>query len=234
MAATAGSLTPTTAPLRSGDCLTWPEFERRWLAMPEIRKAELIGGGVVMPPPISDEHGARHFNLVFWLGCYRAATPGVVGSDNATIRLDMRNAPQPDAFLRTLPEFGGRARLDANGYVVGAPDLVAEISVSSIPVDLSAKFELYRANEVLEYIVWRVPDRTIDWFVLRDGQYERLSPDATGVLRSQALPGLWLDPHLIIQDDLPALMELVRHGTASPEHTAFLQRLRQHSNPGNA
>ena len=101
-------------PLRDGDRMTWDEFERRWDAMPEVKKAELLEGVVYMPPPpVSDEHGIPHFDLIGWLAMYRFATPGVVGADNATVRLDMANAPQPDALLRILASHGGHARIDA-------------------------------------------------------------------------------------------------------------------------
>src|SRR5215471_18383554 len=95
--------------LRSGDHLAAAEFERRYDAMPDLKKAELIEGVVYMPSPVSmDEHGAQHFDLVLWLGHYRAFTPGVQGGDNVTIRLDAKNRPQPDACLRVLPAFGGQ------------------------------------------------------------------------------------------------------------------------------
>ena len=55
--------------------------------------------------------------------------------------------------------------------------------------DLHAKLHVYRRNGVREYIVWRVLEREIDWFVLRAGQYERLPVDAQGLLRSQVFPG---------------------------------------------
>jgi hypothetical protein len=96
-------------PLQNGDTLTAEEFERRFDAMPGLKKAELIDGVVYMPPPVSDEdHGVPHFDLIAWLGMYRLATPGVAGGDNSTLRLDRRNRPQPDAYLRILPECGGR------------------------------------------------------------------------------------------------------------------------------
>ena len=74
------------------------------------------------------------------------------------------------------PERGGRARISDDDYVEGAPELVAEISASSVSYDLGKKLQVYRRNGVREYIVWRVQDRQIDWFVLREGQYDRLSP----------------------------------------------------------
>jgi hypothetical protein len=39
-------------PLENGDHLTRDEFERRYEAMPELKKAELIEGEVHMPSPV--------------------------------------------------------------------------------------------------------------------------------------------------------------------------------------
>src|SRR5687768_2368490 len=100
-------------PLRDGDRLTADEFERRYDAMPDLKKAELIDGVVYMPPPVSeDRHANPQFNFIGWLGIYSFATPGVLGADNATIRLDVGNRPQPDAYLRILQEYGGTSQRD--------------------------------------------------------------------------------------------------------------------------
>src|SRR6516165_10699796 len=97
-----------TPPLREGDRLDADEFLRRYEAMPEINKAQLVEGVVFMPSPVSTgDHGGPHFDIIGWLGYYRALTPGVQGADNATVQLDPGNVPQPDVFLRILPEFGG-------------------------------------------------------------------------------------------------------------------------------
>jgi hypothetical protein len=45
-----------------------------------------------------------------------------------------------------------------------------------------------------EYIVWRVADGAVDWFVFRDGSYIPLDPGSDDVIRSEVFPGLWLDP----------------------------------------
>jgi Uma2 family endonuclease len=140
-------------PLQHGERLTRAEFERRYAAMPYVKKAELIEGVVYMPSPVSDAHSGRHFNLNGWLFLYSMFTPGVTGGDNGTLRLDMDNEPQPDGFLRILESHGGQARVDADGYVTGAPELVDEIAVSSASIDLHAKLNVYRRNGVREYVV---------------------------------------------------------------------------------
>lgn len=217
---------PKVLPLENGDRLTRAEFERRYEAMPHLKKAELIEGAVHVPSPVRyTQHGSPHSHIVTWLGTYEAATPGVGGADNTTVRLDLDNEPQPDALLIVLPEHGGQSRIDKDGYIAGAPELVAEVAASSASYDLHAKLNAYRRNGVREYLVWRVLDQEIDWFVLRDGQYEHQSPGADGFLHSAVFPGLWLDPAAVLRGDLATVLAVVQQGIASPEHAAFLRRL---------
>jgi Uma2 family endonuclease len=213
-------------PLENGDVLTRAEFERRYTAMPHLKKAELIEGVVYVPSPVRHRyHGHHHTHLIGWLVQYEAHTPGVEASDNATVRLDLDNEPQPDVLLFIARACGGQARIDTDGYIEGAPELVAEIASSSASYDLHAKLRVYRRNGVREYLVWRVLDQEIDWFVLRAGQYERLPLDAEGLYRSEVFPGLWLDPAALLRGDLATVLAIVQRGLTSPEHAAFMARL---------
>jgi Uma2 family endonuclease len=212
-------------PLRHGDRLSREEFERRYRAMPHVNKAELLEGVVFMPSPVSDDHCQSHFNLIAWLGMYAWSTPGVAGGDNGTLRLGADSDPQPDAFLRIRETHGGRSRLSADRLIEGAPELAAEVAVSSIPVDRNVKLPIYRRHGVQEYLLWRVPDGAIDWWVLRGGGYEPLAPAADGVLRSEVFPGVWLDAAALLRGDLTAVSRIAQQGIASPEHAAFVRRL---------
>jgi Putative restriction endonuclease len=211
--------------LQNGDRLTWPEFERRYRAMPQIKKAELIEGVVYMPSPISIAHATAQFRLINWLGHYAASTPGVLGAGNATLRLDLDNAPEPNAFLSVEASRGGQAKVGEDGYILGAPELVAEVAVSSVSLDLHAKLHVYRRHGVREYVVWRVEDAAIDWFILRDGRYEPLSLNASGLYQSEMFPGLWLDPAALIRGDQARVFEVVQAGLSDPQHAAFVARL---------
>jgi len=114
-------------------------------------------------------------------------TPGVACGDNGTVLLDLDNEPQPDTFMRILPRYGGQSG-DRGDYVEGAPELIAEVAASSASYDLHDKLRAYRRNGVREYVVWRVWDNEIDWFVLREGTYERLAPTADGLYHSEVSP----------------------------------------------
>jgi len=219
---------PTIPPLQNGDRLTAEEFWRRCEAMPSVNKAELIEGVVYMPSPVShDYHGSPHFDLIGWLFLYRMATPGVEGGDNSTLRLDKKSVPQPDGFLMVAPGFGGQATIDSNGYVISGLELAGEISATSASIDLGDKLIGYRRNGIREYVVWRVFDKAIDWFVLRGDQFDRLAPDGNGIYRSEVFPGLWLDPAALVARDVVGMARVAQQGTNSPEHAASVARLQQ-------
>jgi Uma2 family endonuclease len=208
--------------------LTREEFERRYEAMPHVKKAELIEGVVYMPSPVRlNQHGSPHAAVIAWLGVYWAATPGVQVGDNSTVRLDMDTEPQPDACMVVLPKHGGRVQLSKDDYIEGGPDLVAEIAASSASLDLNSKLRVYLRNSVREYLVWRVLDGAIDWFVLRGSQYDRLALTPAGLYQSEVFPGLWLDPAALIGLDLATAFRVLQQGLASPEHATFITELQQ-------
>jgi Uma2 family endonuclease len=84
---------------------------------------------------------------------------------------------------------------------------------------------MYCRHGVREYVVWRVLDQQLDWFVLQGGTFEPLAPDAAGILRSPTFPGLWLDPAALLCGDMQQVLAVVQQGLASPEHVAFVQKL---------
>ncbi|MGC8640592.1 MAG: Uma2 family endonuclease [Isosphaeraceae bacterium] len=218
----------TIPPLENGDRLTRAEFERRYDAMPNLKKAELIEGEVYLASPVRHSyHGTQHGYLVFWIYAYKGRVPHVDGSDNSSVRLDPKNMPQPDCLLFIRQEYGGQVRISDDGYIEGAPDLVAEVASSSVSYDLGKKLEAYRRNGVREYVVWRVLDNQIDWFVNREGKFEHMPPAADGILRSTVFPGLWLDPAALLRGDVNAIFAVVQQGLGTPEHADFIRQLEQ-------
>ena len=213
-------------PLENGDRLTRPEFERRYYAMPELKKAELIEGVVYMASPLRFEpHAEPHGDLIGWLWTYKIATPQIQLGIEPTVILDIDNEPQPDGVLLISPERGGQSRLSKEGYIEGAPELVAEIAASSVSIDLGDKKRAYRRNGAQEYIVWQIFEQKIDWFSLQEGDYIALLPDQEGIIRSQVFPGLWLDLPAMLQGEMQRVLATLQAGMSSAEHQAFIQQL---------
>lgn len=180
-------------PLENGDKLSREEFERRYEAMPHLKKAELIEGIVYMASPLRFEsHGEPHAMIMTWLGLYRATTPGLRLGDNVTVRLGKNHEFQPDAVLFLPQSLGGRALISKDDYIEGAPELVVEISASTSSYDFHTKRRIYEQCGVQECLIWRVYDQEIDWFSLQENQYVVLKPNEQGVIFSRVFPDLVL------------------------------------------
>jgi Uma2 family endonuclease len=214
---------PADPLLEPGDRLSREEFERRYERMPHLKKAELIEGIVYMPSPIrARNHAIPQSDISVWLGVYASETPGVQCADNCTVRLDLDNEPQPDLLLFKLPAKGGQARISADDYIEGAPELVVEIAGSSRAYDLHQKKGAYRRNGVREYLAWITGEQRLVWWELRDGEYQEIVPQSEGLLKSAVFPGLWLDAQALLRGDKKTVLAALRQGLDSPEHGAFL------------
>ena len=124
------------------------------------------------------------------------------------MRLDPFNEPQPDVLLRLEPETDGRSRITSDDYVEGPPELIVEIAASSAAYDLRDKKIVYQRSGVLEYLIWQIYERRLDWFYLHEDEYEPLLPDADGITRSRAFPGLHLDASALLAGDLARLPQV--------------------------
>lgn len=212
--------------LQNGDRLTRDEFERRYQAMPHLKKAELIQGVVYIPSHYGAvRQSSARAEIVGWLGVYSAGTPGVRLGANPTVRLDVDNEPQPDGVMLLDESAGGQSRISDDGYVEGAPEFIAEVAASSASYDVGDKLTAYRRNGVREYLVWRVYDSQVDWYKLTEGEYTPLQPDEAGVLRSEIFPGLWLRVPALLAGDLAAVLAVLQQGLATPAHAAFVESL---------
>jgi Uma2 family endonuclease len=213
-------------PLRNGDHLDQRTFHERYLAMPEGFRAELIGGVVHVSSPATNHHAVYHTKVIYWLEHYSSHTPGTEAMDNGTVILDDENEPQPDGVLRIKEACGGMSRVNEKGYVVGSPELHAEVAYSTEAIDLYEKHDEYAASGVLDYVVVLVREPAVRCFRFEDGTYVDFPADADGVWKSRVFPGLWLNVDALLRLDGPALLRTLEQGLKTPEHAAFVEKLR--------
>ncbi len=221
-----GSSTPfRIPPLENGDYLDQRTFHERYRAMPLDFRAELIEGMVIVPSPTKVPHGQHHTALMACLYLYKAATPGTNAVDNTTTILGDESEPQPDGSLYVLPEFGGQCHL-VDDYLHGPPEWLAEIASSSEAYDLHGKYRDYERAGVREYVVVLLREQAVRGFLLHEGRFKPHAADPDGIYRSLTFPGLWIDCAALLHDDAPAVLATLGQGLQSPEHAAFLLRLR--------
>jgi Uma2 family endonuclease len=161
-------------------------------AMPVSERGEryeLIDGALFVTPAPTWEHQTVSSNLFFPLATYIrsmklgwvVATPGV--------HVDERTYVIPDLVFiaRERRDIIGEANIEAG------PDLVVEIlSPSTRRNDLIVKRTLYSRIGVREYWLVEPETQTVTVLTPESGGYVEVAPTATGIIRSQVLPGLHL------------------------------------------
>lgn len=218
------AITRQPAELREGDRLSSREFLRRWEAMPDLKHAELIDGVVFCKAsPVSRTHSSVHYEMSGWLWSYESLTPGCEGGLDGTWVMGDQDTPQPDLALRIIPDYGGQST-NAGDYNEGAPELIVEVSGSSLSRDLGAKLELYRRAGVREYLTVLLKPQQVIWRQLVRGRYREIAPAEDGLLHSHAFPGLWLDAESVWSKEKP-IRKAVELGVNSAEHAAFVKKL---------
>ncbi len=215
-------------PLEAGARLTRAQFLRRWEAMPNLQKAELIGGIVYLPPPLSRAHAIAHGHIVGWLEVYAALTPGCEPADNGTWLMGKEDTPQPDATMRLLPEYGGQSRVSGL-YPSGAPEFLAEVCLSSTSYDLHPELDLYEKMGVQEYLAVLLYENELRWHILENEAFQLAPAPADGIYRSRIFPGLWLHAPALLDGDMAQVLATLQEGLHNSEHAAFVSRLKNHT-----
>ena len=212
-------------PLEPGDEMTAAEFRRRNAVTSEDLRAELVEGFVYMSAAVRTAHGGPHSLMIGCLEIYCGETPGLDCLADATDRLDDENEPRPDVAAFIEPGYGGRCRIDRQGYLTGGPQFICEIAASTEFLDRGMKRRVYQRHGVEEYLVWRTRREFIETYRLIDGDLVLVDADADGIYRSRIFPGLWLDLAAAVGKDRRRLHRTLREGIETDEHAAFVSRL---------
>ena len=121
--------------------------------------------------------------------------------DNATVRLDLDNEPQPDASLFIDPARGGQARISQDDYLEGAPELVAEVA-SSMPATTCTSSSTSIVAAAFASISFGGCSTGISTGSCSARAYEAMAAGSDDILKSTVFPGLWLDPSALLKGDL--------------------------------
>lgn len=214
-------------PFENGDHMDRKTFHALYEKTPDGFKAELIGGIVHMASPVRWFHAEPHAMLALWLMAYKQKTPGVLVGITPSVYLDETESEvQPDLCLRLPEDAGGRSIRDEGGYIIGPPEVVVEISLSSLPGDLFTKKHDYERYGVQEYLVIDVFRECVHWFVRVKSKFQTLAPSKDRLLKSKVFPGLWLDPKGPFELEPDTITDGLSLGLASPEHAVLIAKLK--------
>jgi Uma2 family endonuclease len=158
------------------------------------KRYEIIGGELIVAPApnVSHQDVVSYLHGSIWRYLQQLPQPlGKIYTGPLDVRLSPHDIVEPDLLFIRQDRLD---ILDSGSYAMGPPDLVVEvISPSSRKTDPGAKLRLYARSGIPEYWLVDPATRKFQLFVLREGRYEE-SPPEDGLLRSEVITGLALDP----------------------------------------
>ncbi len=142
-----------------------------WVRLPDDRtRYEVIDGELYMTPPPSISHQFASVRLLTKMSNFvESRGLGIVFSAPLGVRLPNQPVPvQPDIVFVS----SARKSIIGKEYIEGAPDLVVEIlSPGNWMYDRHEKFRLYQTSGVSEYWIVDYRAKTVEVFVLEEGEF---------------------------------------------------------------
>ena len=136
------------------------------------KRYEIANGVLLLTPSSTGSHQDTIGEVFFHLRSHvKLAGLGLVIQAPFVVELSAKDVFQPDIFVVM------NAHLDRvqEKKVVGAPDLVVEVSASgTVAFDRLTKYDTYEYAGVLEYWIVNLERRTVEIFVLEGDEYRSL------------------------------------------------------------
>ena len=158
---------------------------------------------------------------------YRLSTPGLYVCTNIAIQIDKMNRITPGLiamvnagkFKQCEPNFEDHA-------FHGPPNFVLDVSDSQDEVDYAQRKLLFEHNKVLEYVILYDDDPLkFSWNRLVDRKYVEIQEDQEGLIKSDALPGLWILTKALKTRDWWSVLGGIDQGITRKEHHDFMRAI---------
>jgi hypothetical protein len=180
--------------------------------------------------PVGLYLAAHHVDMTLLLGYYHSKTPGVWLASRPTITLPTGDVIQPHLamLIQFGPCFKRFEKVQPEGLVRGAPQLAVDIAWAIDEVEEERRTAVSAAGGVDEYLLIHHQRRIVHWYRTEGGRPSLVAPDAHGIIKSSALPGLWISVSTI-WDGAGRYREwtqLIDQGVLSHEHAERLRSIR--------
>ncbi|MEL6863402.1 MAG: Uma2 family endonuclease [Bacteroidota bacterium] len=163
----------------------------------EENKTEFINGEVIIQSPVKRDHNIYSGLLYQLINVYVNKNDlGLVGIEKIMVSLT-RNDYEPDIcfFIKEKAQ-----NFESQQSLFPAPDFVVEIiSKKTADRDRGIKYTDYQNHGVEEYWIIHPEEKTVEQYLLQEGQYQLQLKSNNGEIASQAIKGFKI-PILAIFD----------------------------------
>ena len=163
-------------------------------------------------------------DIAMCINYYRLFSPGLYCCIHATVQLDDDTRFCPGVVV--MVNHGRFKQCDADDVFKGPPNFVLDVFPGDDLLDYEYRRACFERNRVIEYVAVQdtEPVKWI-WNRLIDGKFSAIEAADDELIRSTALPGLWIPSYALKHRDWWAIMAAIARGVSRVGHHEFMDTI---------
>jgi hypothetical protein len=166
-------------------------------------------------------------DLAMCINCYRLSSPGLYCCTLAPVQLDPNTRLCPGVLVMVNHGKHKQCSVDVEGgHFSGPPNFVLDVFPREGLLDYEYRRQCYERAGVIEYVAiedTEVP--TCYWNRLIDRCFTLIEADDPGMIRSLALPGLWVPTQALKNRNWWSIMAAIAQGVTRQRHHDLMESI---------
>ncbi|MDC0325322.1 Uma2 family endonuclease [bacterium] len=176
--------------------------------------------------PIIDEldigQSANLTDIAMCINHYRLSTPGMHVCIHVPVQINKRTRLTPGLIAQIGSGKFNQCKPVKYDYFSGPPNFIFDVFRDEQMTAYESRKEVFEQNGVLEYVVWFNSSELPIWNRLINGKYQEVKKGEDGLIRSSALPGLWIPIDAWAKRDIWSILAKISQGITRRGHRDFM------------
>ena len=153
---------------------------------------------------------------------YRLSTPGLHVCIHVPVQINPSTRVTPGLMVQVGNGKYNQCNPVDYDHFSGAPNFVFDVFKDGQRDLYETRKKLFEQNGVLEYVAWFNSSKLPIWNRLVDRKYQEITGDEIGLIKSSALPGLWIPLSSWAERDMWSIMATISQGVTRRGHRDFM------------
>lgn len=183
-------------------------------------------------PDLTTPQSVLLTDLALCVNRYRLFTPGIYVCLHVPVQLDAQTRITPG--LIAMVNHGKLRQCEPveSGFE-GPPNFVLDVFTAGDLAEYERRRSLFERFGVTEYVAVEDSETPVlHWNRLLGGQFQTIESDAPGMIRSLALPGLWIPTNALARRDWWTILAAIERGVTRLGHHEYQETIwHKHGRP---
>jgi hypothetical protein len=166
-------------------------------------------------------------DIAMCINYYRLSSPGLYCCTLVPVQLDEQTRLCPGVMVMVNYGKHKQCSVDPDGcHFIGPPNFVLDVFPGNDLLDYEHRRSCFERAKVIEYVALQDTEApTCLWNRLTDGKFALIEEDDPGMIRSLALPGLWIPTEALKNRNWWAIMAAIAQGVTRQRHHDLMESI---------